>query len=55
MRTMIRIVAFALTVMPTRVDAQPVGMDEQARTLIESRIEEWTREIIADAQEYKTL
>lgn len=55
MRTMIRIVAFALTVLPTRVDAQPVAMDEQTRTLIESRIEEWAREIVADPQDYKTL
>jgi hypothetical protein len=50
MRTMIRIAALALTVMPTRVDAHPVAMDEQTRTLIESRIEEWPRELIARDQ-----
>jgi tetratricopeptide (TPR) repeat protein len=55
MRTMIRIAALALTLMPTRVDAQPVAMDEQTRALIESRIEEWTREILAGPQDYKTL
>jgi tetratricopeptide (TPR) repeat protein len=52
---MIRIAALALTLMPTRVDAQPVAMDEQTRTLIESRIEEWRREIVADPRNYKTL
>jgi tetratricopeptide (TPR) repeat protein len=52
---MIRIAALALTLMPTRVDAQPVAMDTQTRMLIESRIEEWRREIIADPRDYKTL
>jgi tetratricopeptide (TPR) repeat protein len=55
MRTTIRIAALALTLVPTRVDAQPVAMDEQTRTLVESRIKLWTRETIADPRDFKTL
>jgi tetratricopeptide (TPR) repeat protein len=55
MRTMIRIAALGLTFVPTRMGAQPVAMDEQTRTLIESRIKVWTRETIADPRDYKTL
>ena len=55
MRTTIRILALALTAMPASVDAQPVATDAQTRGLIESRIEEWTRKIVADPRDYKTL
>jgi tetratricopeptide (TPR) repeat protein len=55
MRPTIRIAALALTLMPTSVDAQPVAMDEKTRVLIESRIEGWTREIVANPRDYKTL
>jgi len=55
MRTMIRIAALALTVISTRVDAQSVAVDEQTRKLVESKIEEWTQEVIDNPQDYKTL